>query len=62
MRVYVPLTVARAVMASVMKTHDFEGVTYGFAPGLWTSGSGTRQVMIRLLGMAGVRTGRCGPR
>ncbi len=32
-RVYVPLTVARAVMASVMKTHSFEGVTYGFAPG-----------------------------
>ena len=27
-RVYVPLTVARAVMASVMKTHAFEGVTY----------------------------------
>jgi urease accessory protein len=33
MRVYVPLTVARAVMASVMKTHSFEGVTYAFAPG-----------------------------
>ncbi len=32
-RVYVPLTVARAVMASVMKSHDFEGVTYAFAPG-----------------------------
>jgi urease accessory protein len=32
-RVYVPLTVARAVMASVMKTHSFEGVTYGFVPG-----------------------------
>jgi urease accessory protein len=32
-KVYVPLTVARAVMASVMKTHSFEGVTYGFAPG-----------------------------
>lgn len=32
-RVYVPLTVARAVMASVMKTHSFEGVTYEFAPG-----------------------------
>ena len=32
-RVYVPLTVARAVMASVMKTHSFEGVTYAFAPG-----------------------------
>lgn len=32
-RVYVPLTVVRAVMASVMKTHSFEGVTYAFAPG-----------------------------
>jgi urease accessory protein len=33
LRVYVPLAVARAVMASVMKTHAFEGVTFGFAPG-----------------------------
>jgi urease accessory protein len=32
-KVYVPLTVARAVMASVMKTHSLEGVTYAFAPG-----------------------------
>jgi urease accessory protein len=32
-RVYVPLIVARAVMASVMKTHSFEGVTYAFLPG-----------------------------
>jgi urease accessory protein len=32
-RVYVPLTVARAVMASVMKTHSLEGITYAFAPG-----------------------------
>jgi urease accessory protein len=32
-QVYVPLTVARAVMASVMKTHSFEGVTYAFVPG-----------------------------
>jgi urease accessory protein len=32
-RVYVPLTVGRAVMASVMKTHGFEGVTYEFVPG-----------------------------
>jgi urease accessory protein len=32
-KVYVPLTVARAVMASVMKTHSFEGVTFAFAPG-----------------------------
>jgi urease accessory protein len=32
-RVYVPLTVARAVMASVMKTHAFEGISYTFTPG-----------------------------
>jgi urease accessory protein len=32
-RVYVPLTVARRVMASVMRTHSFEGVTYSFVPG-----------------------------
>ena len=31
--VYVPLTVDRKVMASVMKTHAFEGVTYEFVPG-----------------------------
>jgi urease accessory protein len=33
LRVYVPLTVAREVMASVMKTHAFDGVTYTFVPG-----------------------------
>jgi len=32
-QVYVPLAVSRAVMASVMKTHSFEGVTYEFVPG-----------------------------
>jgi urease accessory protein len=32
-RVYAPLAVARAVMASVMRTHAFEGVTYEFVPG-----------------------------
>lgn len=32
-RVYVPQTVARAVMASVMKTHSFGGVRYEFVPG-----------------------------
>jgi urease accessory protein len=32
-RVYVPLTVARTVMASVMSTHSFDGVTYEFVPG-----------------------------
>lgn len=31
--VYVPLTVDRKVMASVMKTHRFENVSYDFAPG-----------------------------
>lgn len=31
--VYVPLAVDRAAMASVMKTHSFEGVTYEFIPG-----------------------------
>jgi urease accessory protein len=31
--VYVPLTVDRKVMASVMKTHAFPGVTYDFVPG-----------------------------
>lgn len=31
--VYVPLTVNQQVMNSVMKTHAFEGITYGFEPG-----------------------------
>jgi len=31
--VYVPLTVDRQVMASVMKTHAFTGITYEFIPG-----------------------------
>jgi len=31
--VYVPLTVDRKVMASVMKTHRFEGIQYDFVPG-----------------------------
>lgn len=33
-RVYVPLTVDRKVMASVMKTHRFEDVCYDFVPGV----------------------------
>lgn len=32
-KVYVPLTLHRTVMASVMKTHALEGVTYTFVPG-----------------------------
>ena len=31
--VFVPLTVDRKVMASVMKTHAFQGISYEFAPG-----------------------------
>jgi len=33
MRVYVPLAVARAVMASVLTTHRFGDVAYAFVPG-----------------------------
>ena len=32
-KVYVPLTVDKKVMLSVMETHHLEGVTYGFRPG-----------------------------
>jgi urease accessory protein len=32
-RVYVPLTIDRKVMSSVMKTHDFEGISFEFLPG-----------------------------
>ena len=32
-RVYVPLTIDRKVMNSVMKTHGFEGISYEFLPG-----------------------------
>ncbi len=32
-RVFVPLTVDRKVMASVMRTHGFKNISYDFAPG-----------------------------
>ena len=32
-QVYVPLTVDREVMASVMRTHAFAGISYEFVPG-----------------------------
>lgn len=32
-KVFVPLTVDQKVMASVMKTHAFRGITYEFVPG-----------------------------
>ncbi len=33
LQVYVPLTVDHKVMASVMRTHAFAGITYSFMPG-----------------------------
>jgi urease accessory protein len=33
MQVYVPLTVDKTVMRSVMETHHLEGLTYTFRPG-----------------------------
>ena len=33
-QIFVPLTVDAKVMASVMRTHDFPGVAYHFAPGV----------------------------
>jgi urease accessory protein len=32
-RVYVPLTIDRKVMSSVMNTHGFQGISYEFLPG-----------------------------
>ena len=32
-QVYIPLSVDRKVMSSVMKTHAFEGISYEFVPG-----------------------------
>jgi urease accessory protein len=51
-RVYVPLAIARAVMASVMKTHAFEGVSYTFAPGAEVAGHLTPDQARRLFGAA----------
>ena len=52
-RVYVPLTVAREVMASVMKTHSFEGVTYEFVPGAGIVRDLAPHEVRRLFGTAG---------
>lgn len=51
-RVYVPMTVARAVMASVMKTHDFEGIRYEFVPGADVIAHLTPREARRLFGAA----------
>jgi urease accessory protein len=52
-RVYVPLTVDRKVMASVMKTHAFADITYGFAPGIEVLPYMTPHEARRLFGGAG---------
>ena len=52
LQVYVPLTIARAVMASVMNTHAFEGVSYTFAPGAEVAAHLTPDQARRLFGAA----------
>jgi len=52
LRVFVPLTIARAVMAAVMKTHAFERVTYTFVPGAEVAGYLTPNEARRLFGTA----------
>ena len=50
--VYVPLAIAREVMASVMNTHGFTGITYGFAPGADVAARLTPGEARRLFGTA----------
>ena len=52
LRVYVPLTIAREVMASVMKTHAFDGVTYTFVRGAEVASRLTPNEARRLFGAA----------
>lgn len=52
LRVYVPLAIAREVMASVMKTHAFMDVTYSFAPGADVAGHLSPGEARRLFGTA----------
>jgi urease accessory protein len=52
-RVYVPLTVDRKVMASVMKTHAFADITYDFSPGVEVLPYMTPHEARRLFGGAG---------
>jgi urease accessory protein len=52
-RVYVPLTVDRAVMTSVLKTHSFNSVTFAFLPGAEVIPYLTPQEARRLFGAAG---------
>jgi urease accessory protein len=52
LKVYVPLAIAREVMTSMMKTHDFPGITYGFAPGAEVADTLTPGQARRLFGAA----------
>jgi urease accessory protein len=52
-RVYVPLTVARTVMASVMKTHAFRDVSCAFVPGADVVPHLTQREARHLFGAAG---------
>jgi urease accessory protein len=50
--IYVPLTLDRKVMASVMDTHRFEGIRYEFVPGREVVSSLTPHESRRLFGGA----------
>ncbi len=60
-RVYVPLTVARATMASVMSSHGFRAVTYWFVPGEEVVPYLAPQETRRLFGAAGDHGHLCNP-
>jgi urease accessory protein len=47
---YVPLAIAREVMASVINTHGFTGISYSFAPGADVAGCLTPGEARRLFG------------
>jgi urease accessory protein len=52
-RVYIPLTVARAVMESVLTTHNVDRVTWGFVPGAEVASGLAPHEARRLFGAAG---------
>jgi urease accessory protein len=55
-RVYVPLAISREVMASVLNTHAFPGVTYSFATGAEVAGHLTPGEARLLFGATGGHT------
>lgn len=60
-RIFVPLTVDRKVMASVMKTHAFPNVRYGFRPGVEVIPYMTPHEARRLFGGASAPSHAHGP-